>query len=327
MIAPGDLPSHPTLGRPERVWIYVQADETPFCYVARWDPPGRRKEIRQFHRNGAGVEWTRPEGLAPLYALPELLSGGARVLLVAGEKTRDAAKCRFPGWSVTTHLGGENAEAKTDWSSVRGKHMTVWHDADETGERWSERVARLCLQAGAASVHIVEVPLSAPEGWDLADPIPEGWRVEEMLDNAIEYRSDAFRDRGEGAGDEPATASAQQAPEFSEEALALAFAREHADDLRHCDAFGRWYLWDRRWVVDEKRSVFTMARTLCRAQAERALRTIPKETAARNEAKRLASRSTVASVVDLARCDACLAVASHAFDPDAMLFNTTEGIV
>lgn len=56
MTAAIDLPSHPTLGRPERVWGYVQADETPFCYVARWDPPGRRKEIRPFHINGAGVE-------------------------------------------------------------------------------------------------------------------------------------------------------------------------------------------------------------------------------------------------------------------------------
>lgn len=313
-------PPHPTLGRPERVWGYVQADGTPFCYVARWDPPGRRKEIRPFHVNGAGVEWTRPEGLAPLYGLPELLSGGGRALVVGGEKTRDAAKKLFPGWTVTTNLGGENAEAKTDWTPVRAKHVTIWPDADDTGRRWAERVARLCLQAGAASVHIVDVPLSAPAGWDVADEIPAGWRLEEILESACEYRSDAFRDSGEGAWSD-----GSEAPEFSEEALALAFAREHADDLRHCDGFGRWYLWDRRWVVDEKRNVFTMARTLCRAQAERALRTIPKETAARNEAKRLASRSTVASVVDLARCDACLAVASHAFDPDPTVFNTLEG--
>ncbi len=196
-----DGPSHKVLGRPSRTWAYVQADGSPFCSVARWDPPGRRKEIRQFHVNGAGVEWARPEGLAPLYRLPELLRGGTRVLVVGGEKTADAAQRLFPGWGVTTNLGGENAETKTDWSGVRSKRVTIWPDADDTGYRWSERVARLCLQAGATSVHVVDVPLSAPEGWDLADPIPDGWRVDELLESAVEYRSDAFRYSGDGAAD------------------------------------------------------------------------------------------------------------------------------
>lgn len=186
------MPAHPQLGVPNKVWTYAFADGTPFCGVARWDWPDRDKEIRQFHVNGKGVEWKRPEGLAPLFRLPELLNGGTRVLVVAGEKAVDAAKRMFPGWSVTTNLGGENAAEKTDWSPLKGKHVTIWRDADAAGEKWEPQVARLALGAGAAGVLVVDIPPSAPEHWDLADDIPDGWRLDEMLDCAIEYRSDVY---------------------------------------------------------------------------------------------------------------------------------------
>ena len=107
------IPRHPKFGEPHQIWTYPQCRRLDvLLLVARWDLP-EGKEIRQFHVNGAGVEWKRPDGKAPLFKLPELLNGGARVLVVAGEKTADAAKKLFPGWSVTTSLGGEGAVAKS----------------------------------------------------------------------------------------------------------------------------------------------------------------------------------------------------------------------
>lgn len=55
------------------------------------------------------------------------------------------------------------------------------------GAQYAAEVARLARAAGAADVRIVDLPAELPEGWDLADPPPEGWTPEtlrEMLANA-----------------------------------------------------------------------------------------------------------------------------------------------
>ncbi len=43
-------------------------------------------------------------------------------------------------------------------------------------------------------------------------------------------------------------------PEHSDEALALRFAKKHANDARYVAQWDCWFLWDgRRWVKDETR--------------------------------------------------------------------------
>lgn len=184
-----DIPPHPTLGSATTSWHYRNSDGSIFCSVARWDYGDRRKEIRQFHVNGSGAEWARPKGQAPLFAVGRIANIG-RVLVVAGEKAADAAQRLFPGWAVTTSLGGESAAARTDWSPVRDKLVTIWPDADEPGRKYADAVGKLCLQAGARNVHIVNIPLDAPAGWDLADEPPQGWDLPMMVDNADSFWSD-----------------------------------------------------------------------------------------------------------------------------------------
>src|SRR5215831_17593219 len=80
------------------------------------------------------------------------------------------------------------------------------------------------------------------------------------------------------------------APLFSQEALALDFAAQHADKLRYVDAWGKWLIWDgTRWRIDETLQVFSMARELCRATAATSNAT--------RERKELASAKTRAAVV------------------------------
>jgi len=181
-----EIPVHPKLGAPSKIWHYLHLDGSTFCSVARFELKGR-KEIRQFHLNGAGLEWSRPRGLAPLLNHDRIATLG-RVLVVEGEKTADAAQALFPGWAVTTSLGGSSAAGKTDWTAVCGRLVTIWPDADPAGDKYAVSVAELCLQAGAKAVHIVIVPEGAPVGWDLADAPPlASWRLDEMLDAAEEY--------------------------------------------------------------------------------------------------------------------------------------------
>jgi putative DNA primase/helicase len=63
----------------------------------------------------------------------------------------------------------------------------------------------------------------------------------------------------------------EEAPAFSEEALALKFAERHACDLRYIAAWGKWYGYDgKTWKPDETRNAFSLARNLCREAATEA---------------------------------------------------------
>ena len=56
------------------------------------------------------------------------------------------------------------------------------------------------------------------------------------------------------------------APEFSDDDLALRFARAHAETVRYVDVWGKWYIWDgERWAIDDTRKAFDLARKICRA--------------------------------------------------------------
>jgi putative DNA primase/helicase len=112
----------------------------------------------------------------------------------------------------------------------------------------------------------------------------------------------------------------ETAPAHSEEAIALEFARRHADRLRYVAKWNQWLTWDGTcWRRDETRKVFTMARELCREFA----RTVNKP----SESKRIASAKTRAAVVSLAAEDRRLTATTEQWDADPWLLNTPGGIV
>jgi putative DNA primase/helicase len=111
-------------------------------------------------------------------------------------------------------------------------------------------------------------------------------------------------------------------PAFSDEALALRFAAEHADNLRYVHKWGHWFRWDgHRWKEDDTLVVFDAARVLCRNAARRANK--PKA----QGAKTIASAKTVAAVASLARTDRRLAATAAQWDADPWLLNTPGGTV
>jgi putative DNA primase/helicase len=109
-------------------------------------------------------------------------------------------------------------------------------------------------------------------------------------------------------------------PEFSDEAIALAFAERHADHLRYVDRWGRWMWWDGYvWRSDDTLLAFSRARELCREIAVQCK--VPKIAFA------IASAKTVAAVERLARADRRLAATVDQWDRDPWLLNTPGGIV
>ena len=111
-----------------------------------------------------------------------------------------------------------------------------------------------------------------------------------------------------------------EAPEFSDEDLALRFAALHVYTMRYVALWGRWFKWTGKvWAADEKKVAFSLSREVCRAAA----RECPKEATA----KSIASAKTVAAVERLAQADTRLATTADVWDADPWLLNTPDGVV
>ena len=89
---------------------------------------------------------------------------------------------------------------------------------------------------------------------------------------------------------------------FSEDDLANRFSTEHADDLRYCEAWKRWLVWDQsRWRPDVTVRIFGLAREVC-----------------------IASAATIAAVERLARSDLRHAAVVEQWDANQEIFNSKE---
>jgi phage/plasmid primase-like uncharacterized protein len=111
-----------------------------------------------------------------------------------------------------------------------------------------------------------------------------------------------------------------RAPQYSQEALALAFAAEHKDDLRYVARWGKWLQWDGNyWRSDETLSIISLVRKPCRAMAAR-IRT-------QSLARQVASIKYVSAVEQLARSDRRLSATIDLWDADPMLLGTPGGTV
>jgi predicted P-loop ATPase len=121
------------------------------------------------------------------------------VLVVEGEKCRDAAALVLPGQVVVSWCGGGKAAGKTDWSPLAGRSVLVWPDHDRAAynernapmpdlvgtempldqqQGWitGQAVAALAVTAGASAVKVLSLEgLEKPRGWDVADAIQKDW--------------------------------------------------------------------------------------------------------------------------------------------------------
>jgi hypothetical protein len=163
---------HPIHGAPSARWTYFNGDGDVLGYVARYDPPGERKQIVPwtFSSDGWGMgQWPVPR---PLYRLQEL---EARledpVLVVEGEKAADAAAALAGSpYVAVTWPGGAQALSRANWQTLRGRKILLWPDADTAGIEAMQRLAAI-LQSLAAEVKVID-PTGQPDAWDCAD---SGW--------------------------------------------------------------------------------------------------------------------------------------------------------
>ncbi len=107
------------------------------------------------------------------------------ILLVEGEKAADASESLFPNYICMTWMGGANAVHTADWSPLENRKVIIWPDNDEAGVKVSLKIADILDENYSNKAKIVCLPEELPPKWDVADPVPVGVNIHELLSNAV----------------------------------------------------------------------------------------------------------------------------------------------
>ncbi len=181
-------------------YAYKDADSNILGYVVRLDDKQGNKitPTLTYCQNDKGESQWRWQGFGndrPLYGLDQLKQKyDAPVLIVEGEKTCEAAIILLPEYAVVTWSGGCGAVQKSDWSVLNNREVTIWPDNDKPGFNAAVKITDILKTQGNDEVKamVKTVDLSAdlhpalPHKWDLADKIPEGMNLREMLAKTFE---------------------------------------------------------------------------------------------------------------------------------------------
>jgi len=243
-----------------------------------------------------------------LYRLPELLAADPSqpVILVEGEKDADGVAAL--GVCATTNPGGSKKWRDSYSDALAGRHVVLLPDNDVAGREHAE-LAAARIAPRAASVRIVELPGLQPKG-DASDWIMAGGTREQLLELAA--AAPVFVAPSPSNNE----AADKTAPlDGSEDQMADAFSREHADDLRYTKGMD-WLRWDgQRWEIDQTHLVFDLARIVARRFSRDM-----------NEPQ-LGSAKTIYAIERLAHADRRHARAVANWDQDIWLLNTPRGTV
>jgi hypothetical protein len=139
----------------------------------------------------------------PLFDLPRLMAERDKpVLITEGARKAVAAAELFPDFVPTAMLFGAEAPANSDCSPLAGSNNVIWPDNDDAGLDFVHKVVAILSKVGAVSVRVVTVPEQFPPKWDLCDPLPDGFTVDDLralLEAAAPvcaFRSNVITDSG-----------------------------------------------------------------------------------------------------------------------------------
>jgi hypothetical protein len=142
------------------------------------------------------LSWHLPDGRVGLDGMPvrdlplygiHALGADATVLLVEGEKSRDAlAAIGLP--AVATVTGAATTPSRTSLADLTGRRVVLWADNDDEGRRHMTRIAAELPRVGCESIGWIDW-LGAPPKGDAADFLAQGG----TRDDVIELVRDARR--------------------------------------------------------------------------------------------------------------------------------------
>ena len=154
--------------KPEAVYPYYK-DGAFFGYVLRFVIGGDKITPMVRHTQHG---WTIcPFGDdRPVYRLPDVSANpNAQLLIVEGEKAKDAATAVTSAVVSISWSGGSKGIKYTDWSILAGRRIVMIPDNDTVGYTAMREIALEAEKHGAESIKFVIPPRDLPKGWDVAD--------------------------------------------------------------------------------------------------------------------------------------------------------------
>jgi hypothetical protein len=188
---------------PDLLWAYLNQNREVILFNARFniveEDGTTSKQYRRlalyYPAEGPEVpnwSWFGPDKSLPLYGLEQLTGNWWEkpVLLVEGEKAADEARKIFPEMVVIAFPGGANSFKHVDWNPLLGDKklsvITLWPDNDTTGKTMAHDQTGIAgfLKDFGIRTRVVPVfnEVELPNKWDLADPLPEGWDRQNLID-------------------------------------------------------------------------------------------------------------------------------------------------
>jgi putative DNA primase/helicase len=248
---------------------YVDESGELLFQALRFEPRGRPKQFRQ--RTGPDQKKWSIEGVRIVpFRLPELIEDLALdhlAFIVEGEK--DVMTLRDLGVPATTNPMGAG-KWREDFNKIfRDADVVICGDNDKPGRAHVDLVAKN-LHGVAKRVRVLDLKQFWPDikdGDDISDWFARGQgtveRLHEIVDGLPEWTP-----KINGVAVLPALSEEAQAPEHSEEALALCFADRHAGGLRYVASWSRWLSWTGvYWRADDTLHAFDLARRVAREAA------------------------------------------------------------
>lgn len=175
---------------PTAAWAYRDALGAIIAYACRFDfvedgkqkkdvIPLRKGDDGQWHWKG----WTKNEK-RPLFGAEFLdkTDDGRPLVIVEGEKKVLAARKLLGNVTAVTWQGGASSVSKADWKRIREWKgpVVIWPDNDDAGQ-----TAATYLLGILPKARKVMLPDGLPDGWDIADPAPEGVSIKGLFDAAL----------------------------------------------------------------------------------------------------------------------------------------------
>ena len=201
------------------IWAYKDATGKILFYVVRFEKTVVNPETNEpmvekatpvvsygYFPDGRRHWRTKGAGLNILFGLDQLAQRpSAPVLVVEGEKAATAAAKLFPDWVVVCWKGGAGNVGRVDFRPLRGRIVYFLADADKPGVEAMRRAQHRADKSGAVWTNLIVPPQACWDqtyGWDLADPMPAGWTVDQIRDliatttPATEYKTASWTGRG-----------------------------------------------------------------------------------------------------------------------------------
>lgn len=161
------------------VYEYLDAKGELLFYVLRYRRPGRKTFSPLSYWQNSGWQNKMPPGKRPLYGL-QLLAKHPKstVIVVEGEGCADAGRKLLSDHVFITWPSGSSACRQADWSTLAGRDVILWPDADDPGIKAMNELVEILKKSKIKSIRMLDVS-SQSGGWDIGDVVSENWSTQQ----------------------------------------------------------------------------------------------------------------------------------------------------